>query len=404
MQFSQSKKISVKPPASLAYGMIFTFIFLPILAIYLLNLDYPERFDAVGWIESYERHIKIFTPSEGVVAEIYASEGDIVSIGDKLLKIVQSEEDDFVAESLIQTTKYEISQILEQSRAETQKNSYEIKSLNLSISKARMDVKNNSAQEQAHLEKYTLIKDKLETALALAKDGYLSSKDIEAIQLERINAEIEMIEIRSRGEALVNDIESNELMISTKEVELQSSLSILHVSLTNKQAELSKLEERHGAVIRAPSNGVIDYIHTFEGQRLSVAAPASERLLLAIAPTDDRIKIKLLIPAELAGRLNTGAVVDLNIRSVIYNDAYPIKGHIDAISKTAFDAGEISAFPVADSTPVVVATVIPLFDQGDAFKGSISLNQGVEISSSITIDHKKVYARLIAALFGGESQ
>jgi multidrug efflux pump subunit AcrA (membrane-fusion protein) len=403
MQSGKFTKISIKPPASLSYGIAIACVFLSALALYFLNLDYPARFDAVGWIESYDRHVKVFTSSEGVVSEIYTTEGGIVAVGDKLLKITQSEEDDFINESLIKTTQYEIRQLLEQIAVETQKNAYEIDSLALLIDRAKVELKNNEVRKKAYLEKYELTQHKLEGALKLNKNGYISDKDVDSIQLEKINAEIDLNELQAQNDLLHSEIKSDELQAATKQVELQRTLSQLNIALTNKQAELAKLEANHGAVIRAPSAGVVDYIHTFAGQRLSAASPLSERLLLAIAPLDNRIKIKLLIPAELVEKVKPDAIVDMIIKSTVYKEEYPLKGRINAISKTAFDPKEISTFPVADPRPVVVATITPMVENGEnPFKDSISLTQGVEIASSITTEHTKVYARLIAALFSGK--
>mgnify|MGYP004714981397 FL=1 len=256
----------------------------------------------------------------GRIVSIDVEPGDEVSAGQTLVKL---DSNSISLKIRLADAKLEVSRLkLEQSKSELEKYKLSMKSKRIEALIAK-----NSITKFVAL--YEIAKRRAENSAKLADKGAVSNFDSKNYLADQTTALINLDNARNEVERIEIDIEK--LAKELHQQETGALIAKADISVNEEELNLLK-DEMKRTIIKSPFNGIVLERLVEEGQVL--AAQFQTPVLLRIAKSLDRIKIKALVPESDINKVKTSQSIyfttdfSINIKrnlNYVKINPYPVK-------------------------------------------------------------------------------
>lgn len=383
----------------LSHSLVITALLLWIVATlaWLTTSKYARKETVAGWLEPDSGVVRIYAQRGGTIRDVLVSEGERVSEGQSLFivngdRVLSSGQ---ALESVLEAEYASQRKLLTQQLHRTEViQSQKRQDLGQRIATAVDNIDLLGAQAATLQRRYRLVTQRHERYQRLARDGYISAAELEAVTAEQLALEGERQALARNRSNLTNQLQQLESRLALLPEETANEAGQLRARLSSLSQRIAELHGKRAYVVKAPRDGVVNNLQAREGQQ---AKPGIS--LLSLVPPDASLKAHLLVPVRAAGFLETGQ--HLNIRY----DAFPYQkfglhpGEVLEVSDTVVLPDELAMAPVSIREPAYRITAIPHHTSVEAYGRQFALKPGMTLSADVRLSERNLLQWLLEPLY-----
>ncbi|NQZ23915.1 MAG: HlyD family efflux transporter periplasmic adaptor subunit [Colwellia sp.] len=387
---SLAQPLSIKITSSLIVAVVILTI------IFLFSAEYARKETVQGFLRPDKGLIKSYSNRNGTIEKIFISEGQFVTQGTPLIRIISQRNmnnGEELSEKLINELEIQINLLAEEEEQLVQLEQLElirIEQKQTSLNKSREVI---IAQQLLLKEKLALFNQQNIQFEKLAKKGHISELEYQEQQERHIN-------VRQEAELLIYTLinQQDELsQLKYDQVNIPQQYITKKRELKRKRSDLSRqlseTQNEYSYVVSATHAGMVTSIQVVEGETLNSIRP-----LLTIFPEGAQLVAELLLPTRSAGFIEEGDIARLRF------DAFPhqrfgfLASTIIRIDKTLITQNDVD-FPVSMNEPVyrLQAELNTQFIQGYGKK--FNLKSGMLFNADIMLDKRTLIEWLLEPIY-----
>lgn len=387
---SLAQPLSIKITAGIIVAVVIATI------IFLFNTHYARKETVQGFLRPDKGLIKSYSNRNGTIEKILVNEGEIVSQGTPLIRIISQRSmnnGEELSEKLISELETQISLLTDEEIQLTQLEQQELNRITQkqhSLSNAREVI---VAQQLLLKEKLSLLTQQNVQYAKLFKNGHLSELEYQQQQERHINVRQE-VESLSRTLISQQD-EFSQLTFEQHNIPQQYLAKTREIQRRKSELarQLSETKNNYSYVVSATHSGMITAIQVVEGETLNAIRP-----LLTILPEGAELVAELLLPTRSAGFIEEGDIARLRF------DAFPhqrfgfLASKINRIDQTLITQSDVD-FPVPMNEPVyrLQAKLDSQFIQG--YGKEFNLKSGMLFNADIMLDKRTLIEWLLEPIY-----
>lgn len=336
--------------------------------------------------------------SNGVVSEIYASEGQKVDYGDALFKIrapllvMENTSSDTVGDFLkknltmrkianLESALYskEIVQRMEQKSAQ-RKLSLEgqVESIDKEIEAHNISI----ARAEINLSKYK----------SLASDNFVSDAALKSLEDDLTGQKVRKISLQRQRKELeaqlaLLDIDAHELKLREKIQKHQYAQESSKI-----EAELNEVRYKNGFIVKSPAEGVVQSISVSVNDSVGVLP------LAVIVPTDSVVIGEVWVPSRSIGFIEVGQSVRIRYRAYPYQKYGVFKGVVASVASVPANFGSGDTSVALNDTYFKIKLNIQ--DQYIIIQNRrVSLISGMDFDVDVELDSRLIVEWMFESIF-----
>lgn len=369
------------------------------IVLFLVFGQYTRREHVAGRLVPDAGLLGITATQAGTISDVFVHAGESVAKGDPLLAV--SGERSSVA---LGGTYASISRQLRQQRERLRENlalqqqSTQSRKQALAEKLDMLRLQRQAIESQITLQKHQAdtIQQLLDRVRPLVNKGYVSALQIQRQQASAVQAQIRLKGLRRENLALRQRIHATSKALDQLPLELAIHAHQIHAEIGKFTRELARNEATRGAVLRAPSDGVVSTIVARRGEHV-----APGQIVASIMPKGAALEAQLLVPSRAAGFVQAGNRVVLRYQAYPYEKFGQQYGRVLQVSRSALGPEEVVAL-VGQRSKVPVYRVrvaldrqsIPVYGQPRALKA------GMTLSADILMERRSLLEWAFAPLYG----
>ena len=387
---SLAQPLSIKITASIIVAVVITTI------IFLFSAEYARKETVQGFLRPDKGLIKSYSNRNGTIEKILVSEGELVTQGTPLIRIISQRSmnnGEELSEKLISELELQIKLLVDEEQQIVQLEQLELTRIaqkQVSLSKTRKVI---IAQQQILKEKLSLLNKQNVQFAELSEQGHIPLLDYQQQQERHINVRQE-VESLSRTLITQQD-ELSQLKFDQQNIPQQYLAKSRELKRRKSELsrQLSETKNNYSYVISATHAGMITSIQVVEGETLNSIRP-----LLTIFPEGAQLVAELLLPTRSAGFIEEGDIARLRF------DAFPhqrfgfLASEINRIDKTLITQSDVD-FPVPMNEPVyrLQAKLSAQYIQG--YGKEFNLKSGMLFNADIMLDKRTLIDWLLEPIY-----
>ena len=358
-----------------------------LIIAFLTVAQYARKETAIGYLSPSAGTAQVFAPQQGVIREIYVTQGQPVREGQPLLKVATNQLADDgqdVNSTLLDILTAQKASLSKQIAAETARTNAERSRLTALIANLVSEGTAINEQIAAQKQRIEIGESLVGTATLLASKGLMS-------QVERKKREQAVLDDKQRLSSLTNQAhELVDRVIQTRSsldqlaTVMSGKLQPLVTELASTDQRIAETNARRGYVVRAPISGRVSLLQANVGQTVD-----PRRLEMEIVPANAVLQAVLLVPARAIGFVRAGQVVRLLYDAFPYQKYGTYTGHITQVSQTLLTGTEISG-PVAVKEPVYRVVVALDKKEIKTADRTIPLEPDMLLRANIVLDRRTI--------------
>ncbi len=339
-----------------AHGVLAAFFGVLVLALIIFASfgHYTRKATVPGSLRPVDGLTKIYPVNTGIVGEIYVQPGDVVEIGQPLLRL---ERDTYTAEmtqieeKMIEELENGIASLAGQLDSLADRQKLEADQLRLQKNAV---IANLAAQDQQLLltkNKHAIKNDRFAGFESLRKKNYISQIEMDQLKTDLLDSELQIQQIDA-------SIRDNRQALHDIEIELEKLPSQYRFEAEQIRQQISTKRQ---ALADAKANQQNLIVATTAGKVATVLAErgsvvASSRPLLTIVPEWSVMEAEIYVPASAVSFITEGQDVRLQYQAIPVQRYGTFPGVIKSVSETTINPGEIAG-PFNIDQPVYRALV-----------------------------------------------
>lgn len=394
----RTSEVLLVPPISLRWSATVSTVLLLAFAVLVTTCSYTRRESVRGRLLYASGSAKVYTPQDGVVAQILVREGDVIQRGQQLVAIAvdvntqaKGETRSSIERQLslrklsLEAEKLRTTAMFEQERMA-------LSSRIADLERARAEIR---LEIQSYVSQVALSESIAKRYQELTAQGFAPPQQTD----EKAQAHFQKIsELHKRRRDAANlDRDYSALAVELKNLPEKEKNQL--ASIERSIAELETLsvdnESKRELMILAPQSGRVTALLAVAGQLSSKDAP-----LLTILPLDADLEAELHVPSKSIGFVSAGLHVLLRYEAYPYQKFGEYGGVVTEVALTSLTPGElrISADPAISSFYKVR---VKLDHQTvNAYAKPISLHDGMVLDADILLDKRALYEWVLEPVFG----
>ncbi|WP_241648732.1 HlyD family secretion protein [Rosenbergiella collisarenosi] len=382
---------------SLLVAVFLAFIFLG---------NYTRRINVTGEVTTLPRPARIYSPTQGVITQIFKQEGDEVRINDPIMRIdtntsinkgtvssfqrAEIESQITTLEQII--TKIRLAQQNTYKSLETQKNNY-LSAYNEStqiLETARQGLKKMSgsySSYSSYLARGLINKDQMNNMTYL----YYQQQN-SLLSLETQN---------QQNKLRVSSIDNEEIIQNSQYENRIYEIEMQKIAL-NK--ELIDIDAKSSLLITARSNGVIDQLNFSSGQMVN----SNDELVDIVQKAPQGYYLTLWVPNESIPYVKLNDSVNIRYDAFPYQKFGQFRGRIVAISKTPSSLSEMARYRSAPSNNASNKSFYRVMVKPQlneiAFKHKkLKIGNGMKADVTLFLEERKIYQWILSPYYDMKS-
>lgn len=355
--------------------------------IFAASATYSRKETVTGWIQPSGGLIRAVSLQPGIIQSINVKEGDYVSAGKPLAKVLLRHDVDEgpSGAAVQQRLEAEIAAADEQLAAGLQQ--IEFKRQELLGKRLDLRVALSDAQERLSMadERQKLAEIDDRRSQELGKQGALSAQRVESSRISILAMATATSSARSLVKQIENAIEDNEHSIERISGEVADLKARIKLATAQIQERMTSNTLQSGYLATTPISGQVLAIPVETGQTIPPGGTVA-----VISPTGSNLVGEIYVPSRAAGFIRKGQSVNVMYEAFPHERFGLAKGKVAAISHTVLGPAEL-AIPGLQMKEPVFRVRIELEKQDvDAYGEVIPLQPGMLLKADIVIDKRSL--------------
>ena len=374
-----------------------SFLFLTLAAVtvaaailaYLFAAEYAKKASLAGTLVPASGAIRVVAPQPGLVREQRVREGERVSAGEALLRIVDpraTSDDGPVGTATLG--------LLARRAAEARIQRDEVRAA------ARKERESTLARIDGLEAERIPLDGELE---ALAARGELASRSLDrlaelerrgfASPAQRQQKEEEALDLRARRHATVRarlaldrEIAGLQIAVAEADARARAQVSALDGNLAALAQEQVERRAQSNAVVTAPAAGTVAALLVEAGQVV-----ASGTSLLTLLPEGSPLEAHLFAPSRSIGFIRAGQEVLLRYPAFPYQKFGSHRARVLSVSRSAIPPAELGIVPADGSREPLYRVKVALAAQAvNAYGRDEPLQAGMQVEADVLLDRRRL--------------
>lgn len=243
-------------------------------------------------------------------------------------------------------------------------------------------------------QRLSLAQAEVERAQAVADQGFLPRRELDARRSAALSAESELSELRATALQYQREIGEAEARLRS----LPADLAALGAEAASTRATLSQRRTQNEAqstfVATAPLTGRVAAVPVEIGQTVAPGATVA-----VLTPADSRLDAELYVPSRAAGFIRSGQAVRLMYQAYPHQKFGTGEGVVTSVSRTVLAPAEVAIPGLTVQEPVFRVRVRLKSDSIVAYGESLPLRPGMLLSADVIIDRRTLVEWLLDPLY-----
>jgi len=405
IEFNQPKWLGeivlIRPPSFRIYASL-TLLLIALIGIFVTLGTYTRRSTVNGELVSTTGVIKLYSQQPAIVQEMYVSEGQEVTRGQRLYLLSGERTSKTIGDTHAAISRQvELrmqSLTLERDRTKALYDDAQ-RTLDYKTETLKDDLKALEAQLDGQVARTRLAEENTARNKHLLEQHYISKDMFQQKQGDLLEQQqrLQILQrdlIRARRE--LREQQNEKTNIAAKQ---QIQVSQLDRTMATMEQEFAESEARRRIVISAPEGGVVTAVHAQQGQLVDGGKP-----LLSLVPRSSVMQAHLYAPSKAIGFIKTGDPVRLRYQAYPYQKFGHADGRVTSISKTSISSAELSdaAFPAsrtATSEPLYRINVELEKQTFNAYGKPQALQVGMLLEADILLETRRLFEWVLEPLY-----
>lgn len=362
------------------------------LAVWVTMGSYARTEAAKGILVTNAEAAKIIALHPGIVTRLAVVEGQHVRDG-QMLATVQIDQqyalgDRATAESL-SAVEAQRRLTVEQLAAAEQRRQSERASLLATISSSRRQFGEVQSQINIQQELIASLRDTLERYRPVAAMGYISQTEMDRRKQELLTAQQELGRLQQQQTTLQADQTKAVAELRQADAERAAQAATTRSSAEGFRLQEAQLRGQQSYILTSPEAGIVTALQSGVGRTVDAIVP-----LMTVVPTGATFHAEIYAPSRAIGFVRTGQEVRLLYDAFPYQRFGSFAGHVQAISKVAFDPRQVDA-PFHLDEPVYRVSVVPDRQSIGGYGELVRLQPGMTLTANIVLERRSFLGWLL---------
>lgn len=365
---------------------------------FLAFAEYSRKASIAGTLVPASGTIRVVSPQSGLVRERRVREGERVSAGEALLRLVDprsTADDGFVATATAELAGRRMEEIRRQ-RAETQSASRtEVRALRERIGGLEKELAQLDGEIEAIEAREELARLALARSMELERRGFVSPA-------QRQQRQEESLDHRSRRHAAARarlsvgrEIAGLRAAIEESQSRSRAQLSALDAQVAGLAQDQVELRAHADAVVTAPAAGTVAAVLVEEGQVVAGGAG-----LLSLLPEGSPLQAHLFAPSRAVGFIRAGQTVLLRYPAFPFQKFGSHRARVVSVSRSAVAPAEVGFTPPDGSREPLYRVKVELEAQTvTAYGRAEPLQAGMLVEADVLLDRRRLIEWVFEPLY-----
>lgn len=386
----------IAQPTPMYFFTGFLMIFFFVLLLFLVLSNYIKKERVSGYLVPDKGVTKIYSPLNGMISELYISQGDRVKKGDPLIKIQMQKStggNKSISKGLFRALNLQKNNLEEQLTMEkkllasgSEKKNAILKAFIDELHQLELLRVSELEIYDLELENYNSIKSRHEKGMVSALKLQKAKQTLLFEKQKLQEVDLKIIQHKSTIANMTYELESIHTQFERTTAGIRQRLSEIDIQKIRVEAETTN-------IIKAPTNGYISNLNVTSNQQLS-----TNELVLSIIPIDLHLEAHLFVPTKSIGFLKVGQAVNVRYDAFPYQQFGVYSGTITKISKSVLLPSELERLHSLNEA--VYKVTVDLKSQSVLAYGSeIKLQSDMTLNADIVLANRSLLEWLLDPVF-----
>jgi membrane fusion protein len=366
---------------------------------WLMLGEYTRKAHVRGLLVPDRGWIRLVSPQVATVTERRATQGQAVRAGDVLFVLSlghhtrDGEAQQRVQRSLL-ARQDSLNESLEAQQRLSREQELALSERLVALRREMSQLDSESALQRQRLE---LAQQTLARFEGLQEDRYVTTAHIQAKKEEVLTVQAQLVSLERQRSTLARDAAALEGQRRELPLQVRARAGQLLREAQALAQESAENDAKNELVIRAPQDGTLATVLAEPGQ--SVAPDAA---LASLVPSDTHLQAHLYAPSSALGFIRANQAVRLRIAAFPYQKFGHQAGHVQQVSSTPLQAGELAALPLATKPdePLYRVTVTLERQSVMAYGREQPLAAGMQLDADVLLERRRLVEWLFAPVLG----
>jgi len=365
-------------------------------AAFAATATYARKETVVGWLAPPAGLIRLTARQGGVVAEVLVAEGDFVVEGQTVATIKLSSEltdgDSFAALSASLDTQVHAAEGRMLARQAAL--AAEAEQLRARASALAREAAETRRRVSMQAERVRLARAEVERAEAIAAQGFLPRRELEARQAQALGMELQASDLAAAVLSYEREIGEANARLQAIPIDLQAASAEAESVRASLDQQRTQTQAQASYRVVATVAGRVAALPVAVGQSVPPGAA-----LAVVMPGGGHIGAELYAPSRASGFIRPGQEVRLMYQAFPHQKFGTGRGEVTSVSRTVLAPSEL-AIPGLEVREPVFRVNVRLPEQTvEAYGQNLPLQPGMLVSADIVIDRRSLFEWLLDPLY-----
>ena len=364
--------------------------------VFAATATYARKETVIGWVAPKAGLIRLAARQGGVVSDLGVQEGQMVSAGQTVATLALSSEveggDSLVAFSRSLDAQATATEAGASARlAALSAEQVQLRARSTALAREREETRRALRLQE---ERLTLARAEVERAQAIADQGFLPRRELEARRSAELWAQQEASTLS--GRILSFDREIGEVVARLSAIPIdaaavRASAASAQAGL-NQQRTQTEVQGRYAVVSTVAGRVAATPVEV--GQTLAPGATVA-----VVTAGNSRLEAELFAPSRAAGFIRVGQPVRLMYQAFPFQKFGAGKGQVTAVSRTVLAPSEVAIPGLQFQEPVFRVKVRLERESVAAYGAEVPLQPGMLLNADIVVDRRSLLEWLLDPLY-----
>ena len=365
--------------------------------LFLTEASYSRRATVRGWLEPSTGMVRVYPQSEGRLARLLVSDGDMVVAGQPLAVV---NGDRILADGrhlealLLEEYQNQKAALERQLAREESLLSSRRQALQQRIESGRRELAALDTQLETLAARAELLNRRRGRHESLAESGHITPAELDDLReqalvlaSERHSLAAQLIRNRAGEAELAGEL-------ARLPGEVGNAMDRLRLQLSDLSQEIARLRGNRAYAVQAPLSGRINNIGLQPGQKARYDTP-----LLTLVPAGAPLVARLLVPIHAAGFIESGQPLAIRYDAFPYQKYGLQPGRVVKVSASATLPGDHAQLPLPLNEPAFRVTARPEHAVIQAHGERLALKSGMTFSADVMLERRSLLQWLLEPLY-----
>jgi membrane fusion protein len=386
-------------PVSLSVLVVMLVLSAIAIGSWLVLGEYTRKAHVRGLLVPDRGWIRLVSPQVATVVERRVVQGQDVRAGDVLfvLSLEHQTRDGGTQQRVHRSLKARQDSLLESLEAQQRLSREQDAALAVRLSTLKRETTQLDSEMELQRQRLLLSEQSLARLESLRAEGFATTAQIQTKSEEVLGLRVQVASLERQRSALARDVAALEGQRRELPLQVRARAGELQREAQSLAKEAADNDAKHEFVIRASQDGTVAAVLAEPGQ--SVGPDAA---LASLVPADAQLQAHLYAPSSALGFIRPEQVVRLRVAAFPHQKFGHQAGHVQQVSSTPLQSGELAALPLASKPdePLYRVTVVLEQQHVIAYGREQPLAAGMQLEADVLLERRRLVEWLFAPVLG----